>query len=147
MGAVRAASSLCTLGTRQRFLQRGKGKKISIWKKRRNTRVLIYRKLACSWNLTHLNATMNIFDCTRHLKIGSNGLEIRNDHPHFESIRATASVNQGKWYYEALLLTTGIMQLGWATSRCRFSPEEGYGVGDDCVSKTMRLPRYFYRFD
>lgn len=25
------------------------------------------------------------------------------------------------------------MQIGWATSRCRFSPEEGYGVGDDCV--------------
>jgi hypothetical protein len=27
------------------------------------------------------------------------------------------------------------MQIGWATSRCRFSPEEGYGVGDDCVSQ------------
>jgi hypothetical protein len=27
------------------------------------------------------------------------------------------------------------MQIGWATSRCRFSPEEGYGVGDDCVSE------------
>lgn len=26
------------------------------------------------------------------------------------------------------------MQIGWATSRCRFSPEEGYGVGDDCVN-------------
>lgn len=30
------------------------------------------------------------------------------------------------------------MQIGWATSRCRFSPEEGYGVGDDCVREINR---------
>lgn len=30
------------------------------------------------------------------------------------------------------------MQIGWATSRCRFSPEEGYGVGDDCVINDNR---------
>jgi hypothetical protein len=61
-------------------------------------------------------------------------MQLRNDRPHFESIRATSSVKTGKWYYETLLLSSGIMQLGWATSRCRFTPEEGYGVGDDCVS-------------
>lgn len=31
------------------------------------------------------------------------------------------------------------MQLGWATSRCRFTPEEGYGVGDDCVSSIKKI--------
>ncbi|KAI9255101.1 hypothetical protein BDA99DRAFT_467298 [Phascolomyces articulosus] len=90
------------------------------------------QQLACSWDLSHLKAIMNVFDATAHWKLGGNGLELRNDRPHFESIRATASVKQGKWYYETMLLTNGIMQLGWATSRCRFTPEEGYGVGDDC---------------
>ncbi|KAJ8660635.1 hypothetical protein O0I10_003683 [Lichtheimia ornata] len=89
-------------------------------------------KLACSWDLTGLNVIMNTFDATAHWKLGGNGLELRNDRPHFESVRATACVKRGKWYYETLLLTNGIMQLGWATSRCRFIPEEGYGVGDDC---------------
>ncbi|CAO3613098.1 unnamed protein product [Cunninghamella blakesleeana] len=85
-----------------------------------------------AWDLKNLRTIMNPFDATSHWKIGSSGLELRNDRPHFESIRATASVKTGKWYYETLLLSSGIMQLGWATSRCRFTPEEGYGVGDDC---------------
>ncbi|ORX43034.1 hypothetical protein DM01DRAFT_1411716 [Hesseltinella vesiculosa] len=84
------------------------------------------------WDMTDMRAMMNPFDSTPHWKFGDNGLELRNDRPHFESIRGTASVKTGKWYYETLLLSSGIMQLGWATSRCRFTPEEGYGVGDDC---------------
>ncbi|KAI8066475.1 hypothetical protein BC940DRAFT_347505 [Gongronella butleri] len=84
------------------------------------------------WSLGNSRAIMNPFDATPHWKFGYNGLELRNDRPHFESVRATASVKTGKWYYETLLLSSGIMQLGWATSRCRFTPEEGYGVGDDC---------------
>ncbi|GAA5810953.1 hypothetical protein MFLAVUS_004381 [Mucor flavus] len=90
------------------------------------------KKITCPWDLSNLNVIMNPFDSTPHLKIGGNGLELRNDRPHFESIRATACVKREKWYYETLLLSNGIMQIGWATSRCRFSPEEGYGVGDDC---------------
>ncbi|KAI9018025.1 hypothetical protein CLU79DRAFT_837236 [Phycomyces nitens] len=86
----------------------------------------------CSWNISTLNIMMNPFDCTPHLKIGGNCLEIRNDRPNFESVRGTASVKTGKWYYETLLLSGGIMQIGWATKNCRFSPEEGHGVGDDC---------------
>jgi hypothetical protein len=48
------------------------------------------------------------------------------------------------------------MQIGWATSRCRFSPEEGYGVGDDCVSLKLNVVNthiinekyiYIYRMD
>ncbi|KAI8372067.1 hypothetical protein EDC96DRAFT_477717 [Choanephora cucurbitarum] len=90
------------------------------------------KKITCPWDLSHLKVIMNPFDSTSHLKIGGNGLELRNDRPHFESVRATACVKREKWYYETLLLSNGIMQIGWATSRCRFSPEEGYGVGDDC---------------
>lgn len=51
-------------------------------------------------------------------------------------MRATANVKVGKWYYEVLALTDGIMQIGWATERCHFVPEEGLGVGDDNVSDT-----------
>ncbi|KAK4510707.1 uncharacterized protein ATC70_005140 [Mucor velutinosus] len=90
------------------------------------------KKITCPWDLANLKVIMNPFDSTPHLKIGGNGLELRNDRPHFESVRATACVKREKWYYETLLLSNGIMQIGWATSRCRFSPEEGYGVGDDC---------------
>ncbi|RCI03801.1 hypothetical protein CU098_012537, partial [Rhizopus stolonifer] len=90
------------------------------------------KKITCPWDLEQSRVIMNPFDSTPHLKIGSNGLELRNDRPHFESVRATACVKRDKWYYETLLLSNGIMQIGWATSRCRFSPEEGYGVGDDC---------------
>ncbi|KAI8365368.1 uncharacterized protein BYT42DRAFT_649271 [Radiomyces spectabilis] len=89
-------------------------------------------KPVCPWDLSHLNMIMNPFDATPNWKISSSGLEVRNDRPHFESIRSTACVKSGKWYYETLVLSSGIMQLGWATTRCRFTPEEGYGVGDDC---------------
>ncbi|CAO3609649.1 unnamed protein product [Cunninghamella echinulata] len=85
------------------------------------------------WDLTNLNVILNPFDATQHWKLGGNGLEIRNDRPHFESIRATECVKQGRWYYEVLLVTAGIMQIGWCTKRCKFVPEEGYGVGDDQV--------------
>ncbi|KAG0173897.1 hypothetical protein DFQ28_004840 [Apophysomyces sp. BC1034] len=84
-----------------------------------------------SWDLSYLNVVLNPFDATYHWKIGGNGLEIRNDRSHFESIRASVGVRAGKWYYETLLLSDGIMQIGWATKQCQFEPEEGYGVGDD----------------
>jgi hypothetical protein len=52
-------------------------------------------------------------------------------------VRATANVKVGKWYYEVVALTDGIMQIGWATERCHFVPEEGLGVGDDNVSGVL----------
>ncbi|KAI8341037.1 hypothetical protein BC941DRAFT_415669 [Chlamydoabsidia padenii] len=84
-----------------------------------------------TWDLARLNVIANPYDATQHWKIGSNGLELRNDRLYFESIRATACVKKGRWYYEVLLVTEGIMQIGWCTNKCRFVPEEGYGVGDD----------------
>ncbi|KAF9102552.1 RING finger and SPRY domain-containing protein 1 [Mortierella sp. AM989] len=80
---------------------------------------------------SNINVMLNTLDGTRHWKISEDGLTIRNDGTTFESIRATTSVSQGKWFYEVTLVTAGIMQLGWATVHCHFSPEDGTGVGDD----------------
>ncbi|KAF9954523.1 RING finger and SPRY domain-containing protein 1 [Mortierella alpina] len=80
---------------------------------------------------TNVNVMLNTLDATRHWKISEDGLSIRNDGSTFESIRATQSVTCGKWYYEVTLVTAGIMQLGWASVHCQFSPEDGTGVGDD----------------
>lgn len=77
---------------------------------------------------------LNPKDCTSHCKLSENCLEIRNDTFYLESARATASVNSGVWYYEVLLLTNGVMQIGWGTKKCVFLQEEGCGVGDDPVS-------------
>ncbi|CAG8538399.1 16049_t:CDS:10 [Acaulospora morrowiae] len=79
----------------------------------------------------NINVMLNPMDATAHWKISPHGLEIRNDNSTFESIRATMGVSSGKWFYEVLLLTNGIMQIGYATKRCMFGPEEGTGVGDD----------------
>ncbi|CAG8461620.1 15130_t:CDS:10 [Funneliformis caledonium] len=84
-----------------------------------------------SVNSNHINVMLNPLDATSHWKISRNGLEIRNDNSTFESIRATMGVTSGKWFYEVILLTNGIMQIGYATKRCMFGPEEGTGVGDD----------------
>lgn len=84
---------------------------------------------------TNINVMLNTLDATRHWKVSEDGLSIRNDGSTFESIRATKSVTCGKWFYEVTLITAGIMQLGWATAHCQFSPEEGTGIGDDIVSQ------------
>ncbi|KAG0297072.1 RING finger and SPRY domain-containing protein 1 [Linnemannia gamsii] len=80
---------------------------------------------------SNVKVILNTLDATRHWKISEDGLTIRNDGSTFESIRATKSVTCGKWFYEATLITAGIMQLGWATAHGQFSPEDGTGVGDD----------------
>ncbi|KAF9152544.1 RING finger and SPRY domain-containing protein 1 [Linnemannia schmuckeri] len=80
---------------------------------------------------SNVKVILNTLDATRHWKISEDGLTIRNDGSTFESIRATKSVTCGKWFYEVTLITAGIMQLGWATAHCQFSPEDGTGVGDD----------------
>ncbi|KAJ3222395.1 hypothetical protein HK099_002339 [Clydaea vesicula] len=68
--------------------------------------------------------------------------EIRNESWTFESIRSNlflpASVG-GKYGYEVVLKSDGIIQIGWATFDCNFDPEAGMaingtGVGDDVYS-------------
>src|SRR5438132_155476 len=40
-------------------------------------------------------------------------------------------VSSGVWYYEVLLITAGVMQIGWATKNSKYLNHEGYGIGDD----------------
>lgn len=89
--------------------------------------------------VSNINVMLNTLDATRHWKLSEDGLSIRNDGSTFESIRATKSVTCGKWFYEVKLVTAGIMQIGWATVHCQFSPEDGTGVGDDIVSACRRI--------
>jgi len=63
---------------------------------------------------------LNSQDVSEYLKISANGLEARCDASSFESVRCTFQVDQGVWYYEALIVTSGIMQIGWATKLSKF---------------------------
>ncbi|CAF4961953.1 unnamed protein product, partial [Rotaria sp. Silwood1] len=50
----------------------------------------------------------------------------------FNTVRADVCVFRGKWQYEVLLETRGVMQFGWCTIKCHFSQE--IGVGDTWTS-------------
>ncbi|KAL7985936.1 hypothetical protein Chor_011102 [Crotalus horridus] len=52
-------------------------------------------------------------------------------HSNFGSIRATTCVYKGKWIYEVLVSSQGLMQIGWCTLNCRFNQEEGVGDTPD----------------
>ncbi|XP_057701167.1 E3 ubiquitin-protein ligase RNF123 isoform X2 [Corythoichthys intestinalis] len=52
-------------------------------------------------------------------------------HSNFSSIRATTCVYKGKWAYEVLISSQGLMQIGWCTLYCRFNQEEGVGDTPD----------------
>ncbi|XP_036415863.1 E3 ubiquitin-protein ligase RNF123 isoform X2 [Colossoma macropomum] len=52
-------------------------------------------------------------------------------HSNFSSIRATTCVYKGKWVYEVLISSEGLMQIGWCTLNCRFNQEEGVGDTPD----------------
>ncbi|XP_065316248.1 E3 ubiquitin-protein ligase RNF123-like isoform X2 [Gordionus sp. m RMFG-2023] len=45
----------------------------------------------------------------------------------FSTVRANCCVFKGKWIYEIMLGTKGVMQLGWSTKNCHFSHEQGVG--------------------
>eukprot|EP00095_Tigriopus_kingsejongensis_P006267 maker-scaffold990_size72856-snap-gene-0.13 protein:Tk06267 transcript:maker-scaffold990_size72856-snap-gene-0.13-mRNA-1 annotation:"ring finger and spry domain-containing protein 1-like" len=77
------------------------------------------------------NVILNANDVSEYLKIGPTGLEARSDALSFESIRCTSQVRSGIWYYEATVITSGIMQIGWAAKDSKFLNHDGYGIGDD----------------
>ncbi|XP_066603456.1 RING finger and SPRY domain-containing protein 1-like [Prorops nasuta] len=85
-------------------------------------------------DMTGINVMLNTKDVSEYLKISPNGLEARCDAYSFESVRCTFSVDSGIWYYETLIITTGVMQIGWATKDSTFLNHEGYGIGDDAFS-------------
>jgi len=43
-------------------------------------------------------------------------------------------VSAGRWYYQVVLHTSGLMQIGWARKEHQPSPQAGNGVGDDKYS-------------
>ncbi|BFZ10610.1 hypothetical protein BsWGS_13649 [Bradybaena similaris] len=58
--------------------------------------------------------------------VDPNKLEITS-HSNFSSTKANCCVYEGKWVYELMLASKGVMQLGWCTANCKFSQEEGVG--------------------
>uniref|UniRef100_A0A8C8CYF0 RING finger and SPRY domain-containing protein 1 n=1 Tax=Oncorhynchus tshawytscha TaxID=74940 RepID=A0A8C8CYF0_ONCTS len=90
-------------------------------------RQLTYEKV----NLSNINAMLNSNDVSEYLKISPSGLEARCDASSFESVRCTFCVDSGVWYYEVTVVTSGVMQIGWATKDSKFLNHEGYGIGDD----------------
>ncbi|CAF3741359.1 unnamed protein product [Adineta steineri] len=82
----------------------------------------------------YINVMLNDKDVSEYLKIGPDGLEARSDTVSFESVRCTFNVNSDVWYYEVLIVTDGVMQIGWATKQSKFMNHEGYGIGDDQYS-------------
>ncbi|XP_056382194.1 RING finger and SPRY domain-containing protein 1 isoform X1 [Hyla sarda] len=90
-------------------------------------RQLTYEKA----DLTPINAMLNSNDVSEYLKISPYGLEARCDASSFESVRCTFCVDSGVWYYEVKVITSGVMQIGWATKDSKFLNHEGYGIGDD----------------
>lgn len=101
-----------------------------------------------SVDVTGINVMLNTKDVSEYLKISPNGLEVnillhyiisllieiilsfcndnlllfqaRCDAYSFESVRCTFQVDSGTWYYETLIITTGVMQIGWATKDSTF---------------------------
>merc|ERR1712188_255098 len=53
----------------------------------------------------------------------------------FPSVAAAGTVlTEGKWYYEVMILTDGLMQIGWADTKFEGNSNVGEGVGDDSHS-------------
>lgn len=46
--------------------------------------------------------------------------QARCDASSFESVRCTFCVDAGVWYYEVTVVTSGVMQIGWATRDSKF---------------------------
>jgi len=90
-------------------------------------RTLTYETIS----LKHINSMLNVNDVSEYLKISCDGLEARSDASSFESVRCTFSVDSGVWYYEVTMVTSGVMQIGWATKNSKFFNHDGYGIGDD----------------
>jgi len=79
----------------------------------------------------NLNVMLNSKDASENLKISADGLTARNDTSRFESVRCTFAITSGTYYYEVLLITPGVMQIGFATRQSKFLNHDGFGVGDD----------------
>lgn len=82
---------------------------------------------------------LNSQDVSEYLKIAANGLEARCDASSFESVRCTYQADSGVWYYEALIVTPGIMQIGWATKSSKFLNYVSYKWLTELQGKKSRV--------
>lgn len=82
-------------------------------------------------DLSGVNVMLNSNDVSEYLKISADGMQARCDASSFESVRCTFQVDAGVWYYEVLIITDGVMQIGWATKDSKFLNHDGCGIGDD----------------
>jgi hypothetical protein len=83
-------------------------------------------------------------------------LQARNDNWTFETVRADSTLEKDRFYYEAMVLTEGILQvaslcsangkIGWASPSVTYHGDTGRGVGDDASSLAFDGSRYFLRF-
>lgn len=96
---------------------------------------------------SNLHAILNPKDASENLKISADCLSCRNDTTKFESFRSNVPVNKGIYYYEAKLITDGVMQIGFATKSSKFLNHEGYGVGDDDESLAFDGCRSMYWYN
>ena len=63
---------------------------------------------------------------------------IRNDGWAFETISYNFPVTgSGKYMYEVIIETLGVVQIGWTTTGFRFDSDGGRGVGDDLYSYSI----------
>lgn len=56
---------------------------------------------------------------------------------HFPTVRLAGggvALGSGAWYYEVLLLSGGLVQIGWGDPRMQCDPARGHGAGDDPYS-------------
>ena len=93
----------------------------------RNERPFTYEKV----DMSDVNAMLSQTDISEYLKLSPDGTTARNDSNSFESVRCTFPVDSGIWYYEVTVVTTGVMQIGWATKNSKFLNHDGFGIGDD----------------
>ena len=64
--------------------------------------------------------------------------QARCDASSFESVRCTFQVDCGVWYYEALIVTAGVMQIGWATKNSKFLNYVSTGEGSALMINLSR---------
>lgn len=58
--------------------------------------------------------------CERYFSVYFGPFQARCDASSFESVRCTFCVDSGVWYYEVTVITSGVMQIGWATKDSKF---------------------------
>lgn len=69
------------------------------------------------WDSFELDLTSKLL---QFLMLPPSLFQARCDASSFESVRCTFCVDSGIWYYEVTVITSGVMQIGWATKDSKF---------------------------